>query len=66
MPQTIAISLRGFIMIGIKGLLNAGGWLEVFGMNVSERQNELDGERRERQPTSELQFASDPDHPVSL
>lgn len=50
-------------MIGIKGLLNADGWPEVVGVNVSERQNKLDSERRERQPTPELQVLSYPGHP---
>jgi hypothetical protein len=50
-------------MIGINGLLNAGRRSKVVGVNVSERQNKLDSERRERQPTSELQVLSDPGHP---
>jgi hypothetical protein len=62
MSQTVTISLGGPIMIGIKGLLNAGGWPEVVGVNVPERQNKLDSERRKRQPTSELQVLSDPSH----
>ena len=50
-------------MIGIEGPLNAGGWPEVLGMNMSEGQNKLNGKRRERQPASELQFPSEPGHP---
>ena len=49
-------------MISVNGLLNAGGWSEVVGMNMSEGQNKLYGQRCERQPASKLQFSSHPGH----
>jgi len=54
MPQTVMIGFGGSaIMIGVKDLLNARGWPEVLGMDMSEGQNKLYGKRRERQPASE-------------